>query len=67
MIWNIVPSELKDMTTRSVFNPIQDKVNDGHKIMKHLKILVQVPFATTKVVLDTEYKEHCLRATSQLT
>ena len=40
MIWNIVPSELKDMTTRSVFNPIQDKVSGGHKIMKHLKTLV---------------------------
>ena len=26
--------------------------NHGHKIMKHLKIFVYVPFATSKVVLD---------------
>ena len=26
--------------------------NHGHKIMKHLKILVWVPFATSKVVVD---------------
>ena len=29
--------------------------------MKHLDILVQVPFATSKVVLDIWYKKHCIR------
>ena len=34
--------------------------------MKHLKILVQVPFATSKVVLDIQYKKHCIRLTSRV-
>ena len=29
--------------------------------MKHLKILVQVPFATSKVILDIQSKKHCIR------
>ena len=39
--------------------------NHGHKIMKHLKILVQVPFATSKVVYDIYYKKHCTRVVSR--
>ena len=34
--------------------------------MKHLKILVQVPFATSKVVLDIQYKKHCIRVASRV-
>ena len=34
--------------------------------MKHLKILVQVPFATSKVVIDIQYKKHCIRVASHV-
>ena len=36
--------------------------NHGHKIMKHLKILVKVPFATSKVVLDNLSQETLYRS-----
>ena len=34
--------------------------------MKHLKILVWVPFATSKVVVDIQYKKHCIRVASRV-
>ena len=40
--------------------------NHGHKIMKHLKILVKVPFATSKVVLDIYHKKHCIGVASRV-
>ena len=40
--------------------------NHGQKIMKHLEILVQVPFATSKAVLKTQYKKHCIRVISRV-
>ena len=40
--------------------------NHGHKIMKHSKTLVQLPFVTRKMVLDIQYKKHCMRVASRI-
>ena len=56
----------KDTISQDTEAQIREAYNHGHKIMKHLKILVSVPFAIRKVVIDVYYKKQCKRVASRV-
>lgn len=58
--------EVLKFMLKFVFASVSQAYNRRQKIMKLLKILVEVRFSIIKVVTRMQYKKHCIRVVSRV-
>ena len=58
--------EVLKFMLKFVFARVSQAYNPRQKIMKLLKILVEVRFSIIKVVTRMQYKKHCIRVVSRV-